>query len=167
MKLPIDTERTGALLRTAWKRLAPLPGGKRLFSKLIGRLAPYTGSIDPRVLELAPGHARVELRDRRAVRNHLRSVHAVALMNLAEVATGLAIGAGLPDDARGILSGLSIEYVKKARGRLTAECDCEIPSGSERRHYEVSGVIRDADGDVVARATARWLVGPRRSVVGA
>jgi acyl-coenzyme A thioesterase PaaI-like protein len=62
---------------------------------------------------------------------------------------------------------LSIEYVKKARGRLTAECDCEIPSGSERRHYEVSGVIRDADGDVVARATARWLVGPRRSVVGA
>lgn len=162
MKLGIDTERTGALIRSTWSRLSPLPGGKRVFSRLIGTLAPYTGTIDPLVVELGPGHARVELEDRRRVRNHLRSVHAIALMNLAEVATGLAISAGLPDDARGILSGLSIEYLKKARGRLTAECDCEIPSGSERREYEVVGVIRDRSGDEVARATARWLIGPRR-----
>lgn len=161
MKL-IDTEKTGELIRSTWARLSALPGGKRAFSKLIGTLAPYTGSIDPLVLELSPGHARVQLEDRRRVRNHLRSVHAIALMNLAEVATGLAIGAGLPDDARGILSGLSIEYLKKARGRLVAECDCEVPSGSERREYEIEGLIRDREGDVVARAKARWLVGPRR-----
>ena len=162
MKLGIDTERTGALIRSTWGRLSPLPGGKRMFSKLIGTLAPYTGTIDPLVVELAPGHAGVELEDRRRVRNHLRSGHAIALMNLAEVATGLAISAGLPDDARGILAGLSIEYLKKARGRLVAECDCEVPSDSERREYAVEGVIRDRDGDVVARATARWLIGPRR-----
>jgi acyl-coenzyme A thioesterase PaaI-like protein len=162
MSLGIDTERMGTLIRSTWDRLSPLPGGKRAFSKLLGKLAPYTGTIDPLVLELAPGHARVQLEDRRRVRNHLRSVHAIALMNLAEVATGLAIGAGMPDDARGILAGLSIEYVKKARGRLVAECDCEVPSDNERREYEIEGVIRDRDGDVVARAKARWLVGPRR-----
>ena len=160
--LPIDTENAGKLIRSAWDRLAGLPGGKRVFSKLIGTLAPYTGTIDPLVTELGPGHARVELEDRRKVRNHLRSVHAIALMNLAEVATGLAIGAGMPDDARGILTGLNIEYLKKARGRLTAECDCEVPDDSERREYEVQGLIRNADGDVVARATAHWLIGPKR-----
>lgn len=162
LDLPIDTERTGTLIRSTWNRLSPLPGGKRLFSKMVGTLAPYTGTIDPHVLELRPGHCVVELEDRRRVRNHLRSVHAIALMNLAEVTTGLAISAAFPDDARGILKGLSIEYLKKARGRLTASCDCEPPTGSERREYAVSGVIRDRDGDVVARATANWLVGPRR-----
>lgn len=162
LDLPVDTERVGTLIRSAWSRLSPLPGGKRLFSKMVGTLAPYTGTIDPHVVELRAGHCVVELEDRRRVRNHLRSVHAIALMNLAEVATGLALSAGMPDDARGILKGLSIEYLKKARGRLTASCDCEPPISSEKREYEIVGLIRDRDGDVVARATANWLVGPRR-----
>lgn len=149
-----------AELLSLWRRLEPLPGGRRLFSFLLGRAARYTGSISPRVLELAPGHARVGLRDRPAVRNHLRSVHAVALMNLAEVASGLATISSLPPGARGILAGLSIEYLKKARGPLEAVCDAAIDYAGERCEVPVESVIRDAAGDVVARATARWLVGP-------
>jgi len=147
-------------IRPLWDRLAPLPGGKRLFSTLLGRMAPYTGTIRPSILELRPGYARVEMRDRRRVRNHLRSVHAIALMNLAEVSSGLALTYALPDDARAILTGLSIEYLKKARGTLTAEARLEPPDTNEKREYEFESVIRDVDGDVVARATARWLVGP-------
>lgn len=147
-------------VRALWDRVAGLPGGRRLFSLLLGRLAPYTGSIAPRVRELRPGYARVEMRDRRAVRNHLNSVHAIALMNLAEVSSGLALTYGLPAGARAILTGLSIEYLKKARGTLVAEAELEVPATSERREYQFPSTIRDADGDVVARAQARWLVGP-------
>ena len=155
-----------AELLSLWRRLEPLPGGRRLFSILLGRAARYTGSISPRVLELAPGHARVALRDRPAVRNHLRSIHAVALMNLAEVASGLATIASLPPGARGILAGLSIEYLKKARGPLEAVCDVSLDYAGERREVPVEAVVRDAAGDVVARATARWLVGPESSKGG-
>ena len=153
----------GSVLRTAWDSLSKIPGGKRLFSKLVGTMAPYTGSIGALVVELAPGHSKIELRDRRAVRNHLRSIHAVALVNLAEVATGLAISIGLPSGTRGILTGLSIEYLKKARGTLTATCDCTVPETSERREYEIEGLIHNAGGDLVARAKARWLIGPAKS----
>jgi acyl-coenzyme A thioesterase PaaI-like protein len=147
-------------MRAAWDRFRRLPFGERLFSWALGRMVPYSGSIGAVVRELSPGHARVELADRRKVRNHLSSIHAVALMNLAELSTGLALNTGLPDDARGILVRLTIEYVKKARGTLTSECSVEAPKTNERREVEVEAVIRDASGEVVAKAAARWLVGP-------
>lgn len=150
----------GREMRAAWARFRRLPAGDRLFSWALSRMVPYTGSIGAVVRELAPGHARVELADRRRVRNHLDSIHAVALMNLAEMSTGLALNTGLPDEARAILVRLTIEYVKKARGTLTSECTIEPPKTSERREVAVAAVIRDASGDVVARAEARWLVGP-------
>lgn len=144
-----------------WKRLAPLPGGRRLFSWLLWWQVPYSGTVHPYVLELAPGHALVRIRDRRGVRNHLRSIHAVALANLAEMTSGLAVTAGLPAGARGIPTTLSITYLKKARGPLTAAADIRIPDTSQDAEHDFESVISDAAGDVVARATVRWRIGPR------
>jgi acyl-coenzyme A thioesterase PaaI-like protein len=150
----------GARLRARWERLAGLPGGTWLFSVLVGWMAPYTGTIGARVVDLAPGRAKVAMRDRRRVRNHLRSIHAIALLNLAEEASGLAITSGMPEDLRGILRGLSIEYLKKARGTITAESTAPVPETGVRREYEVPVELTDAAGEVVARAHALWLIGP-------
>jgi acyl-coenzyme A thioesterase PaaI-like protein len=149
-------------LRSTWRNLSRKPGGKLLFSKLFGWAIPYSGSVRPRILELAPGRAVIAVEDRRAIRNHLDSVHAVALVNLGEMSTGLALGFGLPAEGRSILVKLSCEYLKKARGRLVATCDAPPVPSTEPRDYEVVSVIRDAAGDAVARATAVWKVGPSR-----
>lgn len=142
-----------------WQRLAALPGGSYVFSFLLGRYAPYTGSIGARVMELRPGYARVELRDRRKVRNHLNSVHAIALMNLGEVATGLALLSGLPEGVRGIITSLSMEYFKKARGRLSAMAETTLPEVQGDVEHQVFADIHDQSGDVVARCTAHWRLG--------
>jgi acyl-coenzyme A thioesterase PaaI-like protein len=150
----------GPGLRSRWRRYSALPGGKWLFSKVLGRHVPYTGSIGARVLRLEPGLCAATLRDCRHVRNHLGCIHAMALANLGELVTGLALLNSLPDGARGILTGFGMDYLKKARGRLAAECRCEIPADNTGQEYDLTGEIRDAHGDVVAIARARWLVGP-------
>lgn len=150
----------GVKIRRLWQRLSPLPGGKLLFSLLVGIFIPYTGSMRARVEQLQPGHALVKLPDHRRVRNHLRSIHAIALANLAEYTTGLAILSGMPDTARAILVGLEIKYIKKARGAITAECIATIPKTDDRQEYLVNVVLRDGSNDTVATARVCWLIGP-------
>ena len=144
-----------------WGRFSPLPGGKFLFSLLVGLLIPYTGTMRSRVLTLVPGYAQVLLRDRRHVRNHLRSVHAIALANVAEYSTGLAVLSGMPSGFNGILIKLTVDYTKKARGDLLAECKTEVPEFKERTEVPVVSEIRDSSGDLVCTATATWLIGPQ------
>src|SRR5690606_23866954 len=79
------------LIRQAWNLMSTVPGGKAVFSKLVGRMAPYTGSIHAVVTTLRSGYAEVEMADRKAVRNHLDCVHAIALANLAELAGNVAL----------------------------------------------------------------------------
>jgi uncharacterized protein (TIGR00369 family) len=150
----------GARLRALWHRLAPLPGGTALFTFLLGRMTPYSSSIGARVQTLEPGFCRVTLRDRRRVRNHLGSIHAMALANLAEMASGLAVLVGLPATVQGIVTGFSITYLKKARGSLIAECRAEHLEVTAPQEYEAQVSVTDAQGDVVARATARWRLRP-------
>ncbi len=150
----------GPTLRRRWRQLDALPGGHWLFSRLLGRMAPYTGSIGARVEALEPGYCRVMLKDRRTVRNHLHSVHAIALCNLGEVATGLALMNSLPDQTRGILTSLCADYHHKARGTLHAECHCEIPPDNSERTCKVVASIKDAGGEIVTTVTATWLIGP-------
>jgi acyl-coenzyme A thioesterase PaaI-like protein len=149
------------VIRDAWRLLSLVPGGKILFSRLVGTMAPYTGTIKAQVVELREGYAEVVLHDRRGVRNHLDCVHAIALANLAELAGNVALAFSLPDDARFIVSGMEIEYLKKARGTITAFGEPPVPPTSARAAYRVPVVLRDAKGEEVAKVVLHSLVGPK------
>jgi uncharacterized protein (TIGR00369 family) len=160
--LLVDVNRPGNMIRRMYDFVSPLPGGTALFSRLVGQAAPYTGSMGARVEEVREGYARVKLRDRRAVRNHLNCIHAVALANLAELTGNLALAYSLPSDARFIVAGMNIEYLHKARGTITAETHCPVPDTSDKQTYPVLVVLRDRDGTEVVRATLQSLVGPKK-----
>jgi len=152
----------GARVRRAWERLSPLPGGRWLFSRAVGLMAPYTGTIRGRVVELEPGFCRVEMRQRWRLGNPFGSVHAVALLNLAEEASGLATLFALPDDARGIVTALAIDFEKKARGTITATCRTDPPrtAPAEPVGHVAEIELHDAAGERVATARATWTIAP-------
>jgi acyl-coenzyme A thioesterase PaaI-like protein len=147
---------------SAWNRLSPFPGGAWLFSRLIGWMVPYSGSIRPRVLVLKPGYARVAIRERRRLRNHLRSVHALALANLGELTSGLAMTLALPPGTRGIPVRIEIDYVKKARGRIVADGHASPPQTvPEDQDATATAELTDETGETVARMTVTWRLSPQ------
>lgn len=150
-----------ARLQAAWQRLARVPGGRWVFDRLLRWVVPYSGSVRPRVLTLEPGRAVVSIRERRRLRNHLHSIHALALGNLGELASGLAMSLALPPETRGIPIRLEIDYVKKARGTIVAEGHASPPQTVESETEDAATAeLRDEEGDVVATMVVTWRLAP-------
>jgi len=148
-----------------WSRYGGSSLGRKIFSYVLGRTAPYTGSIKAEVLSLTPGSVQVTLKDRRSVRNHLNSIHAIALANLGELASGLAMISAIPADTKAIVVNLDIEYLKKARGRLIAEGSAAPPKNiTESINSIASAEIKDENGDTVSRIKVHWRLSPRQMV---
>jgi acyl-coenzyme A thioesterase PaaI-like protein len=152
-------EVNGDTVLRLWRKAQRIPGGQRIFSRFVGRMAPYTATIKARVLELDAGYARLRLEDRREIRNHLGCIHAIALVNFLEETTGLAMISRFSKGLRGIVTRIEIDYVKKARGTLAAECRVPEVDPDVGGEYTAEAEIKDARGDVVARGRAHWRVG--------
>ena len=147
-----------------YRRMTRWPAGRWLFARAVRFRAPYFGSIAPRIDALEPGRCTVSFRHRRAITNHLGTVHAIALCNAAELAGGLAIDAGLPRALRWIPKGMQVEYLKKATGRMTAVARVDgLLDGDAAREVPVRVDITDPRGEVVFRAVIAMWVSPRPS----
>jgi len=150
----------GQQLLKAVNLFSAFPGGQYILRKLIGHRIPYSASIGARIVILAPGYARLVLKDKKSIRNHLNSIHAVALTNLGELTSGIALNAALPVDVRSIVTRITTDYLKKARGTLVAECHCEPPTTVTKEvDYAVEAVIKDQEDNVVAIVKSVWRLG--------
>ncbi len=146
-----------------FRRLSSKPGGKWLFSRLVCLKAPYFASIAPRMELLEPGRAVATLRHRRAVTNHLGTVHAIALCNLAEFTGGLACDVSIPASMRWIPRGMTVEYLKKAVGSMRATATPAFAPRDAAEGYELpfDVVIENPQGEAVFKASIAMWVSPR------
>jgi len=112
-------------LLSMYRRFERWPFGKRLFARAFCRRAPYFGSIRPRVESLQPNRCVVLLQKRRAVQNHIGTVHVIAICNALEMAMGAAAEAGIPPQLRWIPKGMKVDYTARAGSdiRAIAEID--------------------------------------------
>ena len=148
-----------AMLQVGWTKLKNIPGGNIIFSSLASKYIPYTGSISPLVLSIESGQARVLLKDKRAVRNHLNCIHAIALANVGEFSTGLCLISQLPESAMAILTRIEIEYLKKARGDLVSEAIYQYQNAQqENEDHKITANILNASNEIVTKVHATWRV---------
>jgi len=153
---------------SSWQKASGLPVvgdsvGKRVFSFAFSQKAPYFFSIRARFVEIRPNYAELVIPKRRAVQNHIGTVHAIALCNGLEAAMGALAEVTIPSDKRWIPQGMDIAYTAKATSDITctAETDPEQWTGDEPYlPVRVKGV-RD-DGTVVIEGVIKLWVTPKK-----
>jgi acyl-coenzyme A thioesterase PaaI-like protein len=153
-----------ASVLSLYRRITRWPAGHWIFSRLVCFRAPYFATIAPRFVALAPGRCEVRIRDRRRVHNHIGTVHAIALCNLAELTAGVMTDATIPADMRWIPKGMSVEYLKKAVGTMhgiaTPELATPVPDGGHE--WPVRVEVVDSADETVFRARVLMWVSPRK-----
>jgi len=150
-------------LFSLWKRLSSSSIGKWLFSYSVHYFNPYTGLLGAKIEVLEKGHCEITLKDKKRNRNHLNSVHAIALTNLGEFCSGMAVLSSLDDDTRGIVKNISIEFIKKGRGTLRATSTCKVPSIMEDTEFIVFAEIKDDSDEIVSNVQVIWKLGKKSS----
>ena len=158
-------------LLALYQRLARRPAGRRLFSFAVCWKAPYFRTVRPVFVELRPGHGEVRARNRRAVRNHIGTFHAIACCNLAELVAGTTLEVTLPGSLRWIPQGMAVSYLAKAETDLRAVAtvpDLGDLEADESRALVVPVDVLDERETVVVHADITMWVSPRpaRTVSG-
>jgi acyl-coenzyme A thioesterase PaaI-like protein len=152
-----------ASLLSTWKRMSKWVGGKWMFSQLVCLKAPYFGSIYPRFEELRPGYCEVRIKKWWPVLNHIGTVHAIAMCNMAEIAGGIMTDVTIPVTHRWIPKGMSVEYIKKAETHLHAVAELTpIPTFENAAELPVTINILDSKDQVVCRAVITMWVSPKK-----
>lgn len=146
-----------------YQRLVRLPMGRWLFARAVCFKAPYFETIRPRFERLEPNRCEVTIPDGRHVHNHLGTVHAIAMCNLAELAGGVMTDATVQASMRWIPKGMTVEYLKKATGRLRAVATPECPIVESTAGYDLPVLveINNASNETVFRARIAMWVSPR------
>lgn len=145
-----------------WRTLGRNSVGRWLYSKAVCFMAPYFGSIKPTFTVVQPGRVELRFRNRRAVRNHLKSVHAIAMCNAAELAGGVCLDVSLHGDFRWIPVGMTVKYLKIARTDLIAICEVDSYDWEEAQDVVMPVGVYDAAGVEVFHADITMRISAKR-----
>ena len=146
-----------------YRSLTSLPLGKAAFSFLFAQKAPYFWTVRPRVREVRPHHAELTIRKRRAVQNHIGTVHAIAVCNGLEAAMGLLAEATTPPGRRWIPKGMEVAYTAKSTTDLLCTADTDPADWEEPGDVPVRVRAVREDGTVVVHGVITIYVSDRKT----
>lgn len=149
-------------LVSAYNKAIKMPLGRSLFSRTVCFKAPYFGSIKPTIEHFEPGHVEVSFPKRRAVQNHIGTVHAIAMCNACELAGGMATEITIPKDMRWIPKGMTVQYLKKAETDLRAVARITpVPKSGAAYELVVPVDVKNNAGAVVMHADITMWISPK------
>ena len=143
-----------------YRSLTRLPWGvgRRVFSYAFARRARYFATIRPRFLEVRPHHASLRLPDRKAVHNHIGTVHAIAVCNGLEAAMGALAEATTPDGMRWLPKGMEVSYLAKSTSDLVCEANTAEADWDAAPDVPIRVRATRADGTVTVEGVIRLWV---------
>jgi uncharacterized protein (TIGR00369 family) len=155
-------------LQRTVKRFMEMPKPLRMpmLSYAIGNLIRYVGTSGVRFEKMTDREVEVAISNRKKTQNHIKQVHAAAMVLLAETASGLVVGMNVPDDRIPVIKSMHADFVKRSAGAmravatLTEEQVNEIRS-TEKGETKVSVTVTDAEGKEPVLVEMIWAWIPK------
>ena len=144
-----------------YRRMSSLPLGKRLFSLMYARKAPYFRTVRPQVRAMRPHYAELSIAKRHAVENHIGTLHVIAICNGLEAAMGLLAEATTPPQWRWIPKGMQVNYVAKSTTDLLCIAETDPQDWLETVDIPVRIKAVRTDGVVVVEGVITIYVSER------
>lgn len=140
-----------------YNKTIKLPFGAQIFSRISARRVPYFKSIYPRVERLEHNYCQVLVRKRRALTNHIGTMHVIAVANGLEMAMGFMAEASIPSHLRWIPKGMNLDYLIKGETDIT--CSAQVSD----EQWQVGDLLvpvkaLNSDGKIVVSGTIKlWI----------
>jgi acyl-coenzyme A thioesterase PaaI-like protein len=122
----------------------------KALSTFFGTMVKFTGTAGIIIEELNDQKAVISLKNKKAVQNHIGSVHAVASILIAESASGYVVGMNIPDSSVPVIKTIKADYTKRAKGDMKAVASltkAQISSMRTKEKGETSVKVTVTDGE--------------------
>lgn len=159
-----------SMLQKVYSQVDKLPSAlkAKAFTVIFGRAVKYFRTSGLRFDWIEPNHSIVVIKNRKYVQNHIGTVHAVAMIMIAESATGALVGLNVPGNAVPVIKRMEVDYRKRASGDMRAEAmltpeQITMMQNEERGEVDVAVTITDAENKEPIFVRAVWAWTPKRS----
>lgn len=149
-------------LRRAVDTLGGTAAGRYVIGRALCAKAPYFASISPRFTHFGPRRVEATVRFRRAVQNHIGSVHAIVMCNLAELVGGSCVELEVDPSLRWIPVGMTVRYERIARSDIRGVCDVTGVDLSTPGDRAVPVEVFDESGQRVFSADITMRLSPKK-----
>ncbi|GLQ33284.1 DUF4442 domain-containing protein [Litoribrevibacter albus] len=144
---------------------SPLKG--KTLSMFFGRVIPFAGTSGIQIEELGQERSVLVLKNKKRVQNHIKGVHAAAMALLAESATGFLCGMNCPDDKLLLIKSMNLNYVRRAKGNLTAvaelsEAERQLMINQDKGEVSVKITVTDEDNKEPVECEMIWAWVPKK-----
>ncbi|MET4730436.1 acyl-coenzyme A thioesterase PaaI-like protein [Lysobacter enzymogenes] len=159
-------------LSAALERLAFLPEAwrYRLVSAAVGQQSRYFRTHRLRIVQIAPGRVSILAGNRRALRNRVGALHAMAASVAGEYAAALVVAQHLPRGARLLVKSVHADFRKPLRGGVQAQASLDpaqigaaANAGGGRLRVPMKVIDETGAAPVRGHVDVVWSSAPRTS----
>ncbi|MCJ8293848.1 MAG: DUF4442 domain-containing protein [Colwellia sp.] len=148
---------------STYNKLEKYPFGKKIFSIIVSRVAPYFATISPKISELIPNQCTCLIKKKKKVFNHIKTVHVIAICNGLEMAMGVMAEASIPKHLRWIPKGMTVDYTAKAGSDI--RCVAKVKQEDwQPGDLLVNITAYDEDDIVVVKGTIKLWISEKPNV---
>lgn len=134
------------------------------FNFLIGRAVPYVGTSRLKITKATKNEWVATLDNKHRVQNHIKQIHACAMMLIGETIGVMIMAMNLPGDRIPLVKNIEADFIKRSTGSMTgvvklSDSQIEMIQREEKGEIELEVMITDEAGinPLLMRVTAAWI----------